>query len=183
MPEAETRTTLVGAVVGNFIVGDGTLVGPPIYSPAKPTILLKGKPFVTTVIAGDIKLVQPGKARMRLVGEDAQPGVSSTISPSPPMLTLAGKVIRLVLPTKVVMVKAQIVLEGRHYNRVTSYVMQPLKPKVILRGGAVGRVGKAGMLPTIPATIILTPSPAQDGLLVPTAAYTGLLMPTVEESV
>jgi hypothetical protein len=62
--------------------------------------------------------------------------------------------------------------------------MRPGKAKMILRGGAIQKVGKAGLVPTIPYTRILVPTSVRDeGTLTPTPAYSELLVPTVEEFV
>jgi hypothetical protein len=183
MAQAETRTTLVGAIVGEFIVGDGTLVGPPVYSPAKPRLILKGGAFALAVITGDVEHVNLLKPHLTLAGKGFGVNVNSTVSPTVPELILASKIIRLVLPTKVPLDKSNLILRGKQYARVTSYTVQPQKPKLILRGGAITKVGKAGMVPTVPVTITLTPSPAGSSVLVPTPAYTELLVPTVEEFV
>lgn len=193
--DPRTGSVLVGAVVGRFIVGDGTKVGPPVFQPAKPHLTLRGKSFKLN-IAADIKQVVPGKARMYLGLVDiAHPPnvyavkVSSTVKPSPttaPLLTLRGKTgLRIVTPNRQIVGKAKLTLKGKHVNRVTSMTVQPHKAKLILKGGELGRAGKAGLIPTIPVTKVLTPSAAQaSGSLVPTPAYTdGLLAPTVEEFV
>lgn len=178
-------SSVTGAVVGTFKVGMGVKVGPPIFRPDKPKILLKGKTFITTVISGAVYQVQPPKARMTVRAK-----VYGLIVNGGPILgssriTLKGKPgLRLVTPDKAVVAKARLTLRGKHYNRVSSYTMQPGKPKVILRGQKMGKIGSAGMVPTVPVSILLAPSPAVDeGQLVPSPAYTGLLVPTVEEFV
>jgi hypothetical protein len=184
-PRSGTVSAWTGAIVGDFIVGSGMLVGPPVFQPAKPKLILKGKKFTTQVIAGDVKRIVVGKPRLSLRGKHYDTYASSTPQFTPnPRLILRGKAIRLVLPTKAPQNKSKLILRGKHYNRVTSYTIQPRKPKIILKGGALGRVGKAGMVPSPARGVILTPSPSADRVLVPTAAYTGdLLVPTVEEFV
>jgi hypothetical protein len=185
----------IGAIVGKFVVGDGTVVGPPVFQPAKPRLTLKGKPFQTYVTA-DLKQVNPGKARLFLGLVDlAHPRnefvirVSSTVSPSPsamPKLIFRGKTgLRIITPGRQVTGKPKMTLRGKAVRRNTSSTQQPGKAKLILRGGAITKVGKAGMVPTVPSAGILTPTGVEDfGNLVPTPAYTdGLLVPTVEELV
>ena len=119
-------------------------------------------------------------------GPSAILAASSTVKFIPnPHVTLRGKTgLRLVTPGRQVTGKPPMTLKGKHYNLNKSAIIQPHKPKLILIGGALGRVGKAGMVPTIPVAEILTPTPARDeGSLVPTPAYTELLVPTVEEFV
>lgn len=178
----------IGAIVGEFVVGDGTVVGPPIFQPAKPKLILRGK-SLQTFVAADLKQVNPPKARMPLRGEGFQVAASSTVALTPvtaPFLILRGKSgLRLVTPGRQVTGKPRLILRGKQVSRVTSMTMQPGRAKLILRGGAITRVGKAGLVPTVPVTEILTPTGAQDfGDLVPTPAYTDdLLVPTVERTV
>jgi hypothetical protein len=188
-----TTTQWVGAIVGKFVVGDGTVVGPPRFQPAKPKLTLKGKPF-QTFVAGDLKQVNPAKGRMVLGLVDINHpaieysvNVSSTVAPSAgagPLLILRGKAgLRLVTPGRQVTGKPRLTLRGKHINRVTSITVQPGKAKLSLTGGTLGRVGKAGLTPSPPIDRPLLPSPAQEELLVVTPAYTdGLLVPTVERS-
>ena len=190
-----TSSQWIGAIVGKFVVGDGTVVGPPVFQPAKPHLTLRGKSFQTYITA-DLKQVNPGKGRMLLGFVDiTHPAlkyainVSGAVSFTPvtaPKLTLRGKTgLRLVTPGRQVTGKPRMTLKAKHFNRVTSMTMQPGKAKLILTGGAITKVGKAGLVPSIPVAEILSPTGVQDfGNLVPTPAYTDdLLVPTVEEVV
>jgi hypothetical protein len=187
-PRSGTVSAWAGAIVGKFVVGDGTKVGPPVFQPAKSKLTLRGKHFVVN-IAGDLKQVTPPKAKMRLSGESYALAASSTVAPTAgvgPLLILRGKSgVRIVTPGRQVTGKPKLTLRGKHFNRVTSMTVTPKIPKLILRGGELGRVGKAGLVPTVPADRPLTPSPAlPENNLVPTPAYTdGLLVPTVERTV
>ena len=186
-----TSSQWVGAIVGKFVVGDGTKVGPPIFQPAKPRMTLKGQHFNVNVVAM-LKQVNPPKARMTLrkVATSALAlNVSSTAKPSPasmPKLILRGKGgYRLVTPGRQVTGKPRMTLRGKTYRLNRSHSPRLGKARMTLRGGAITKVGKAGLTPTVPTAKILVPTGLQDfGNLVPTPAYTdGLLVPTVEEFV
>lgn len=187
-PRSGTVSAWVGAIVGKFTVGDGTKVGPPVFQPAKPKLTLRGKHF-QTLVAGNLRQVNPPKAKMYLGGESFVITASSTVAPTAgvgPLLILRGKSgLRIVTPGRQVTGKPRLTLRGKHFNRVTSITVTPQKPKLILRAKALGRIGKAGLVPTIPTDRPLTPSPAlPEDNLVPTPAYTGgLLVPTVERTV
>jgi hypothetical protein len=180
-----------GSIVGQFKVGDGHLVGPPRFQPAKARMTLKGQHFSVNVVAM-LKQVNPPKARMFLGLVDLQHprndysiDVSSKVSPTAPMLTLRGKGgYRLVTPGRQVTGKPRMTLKGKTFRVNRNMTMRPGKAKLILRGGPITKAGKAGLVPTVPTAKILVPSGVQDRSLVPTPAYTdGLLVPTVEEFV
>jgi len=176
-----------GSIVGKFLVGDGHKVGAPVFQPAKPRMTLKGQHFGVNVVAM-LKQVNPPKARMTLrktATSTLALTVSSTVRPSPsamPKLTLRGKGgYRLVTPGRQVTGKPRITLRGKGVRVNRSMTMRPGKAKMTLRGGALTKVGKAGLVPTVPTAKILVPTGAQGENLVPTPAYTELLVPTVEE--
>jgi hypothetical protein len=181
----------IGSIVGTFKVGDGHKVGPPVFQPAKARMTLKGQHVQVNVVAM-LKQVNPPKARMTLRKTALSTlalNVSSTAKPSPtaiPKLILKGKPgLRLVTPGRQVTGKPKITLRSKTYRLNRSNTARLGKAKMILRGEALTKVGKAGLVPTVPTTKILVPSGVQDhGSLVPTPAYTdGLLVPTVEEFV
>src|SRR5262245_14188698 len=186
----------VGAVVGTFKVGDGTKVGPPKFQPDKPRMTLKGTHFNVNVVAM-LKQVNPPKARMILNLTDIQHppntyvlNVSSTVKPSPTAtakLILRGKAgLRLVTPGRQVTGKPRMTVKGKTFKVNRNQVMRPGKTKLILRGKSIQKIGKAGLVPTVPTAKILIPTAVQEyGSLAPTPAYTDqeLLVPTVEEFV
>jgi len=181
----------IGSIVGTFKVGDGHKVGPPVFQPAKARMTLKGQHVQVNVVAM-LKQVNPPKARMTLrkVATSALAlNVSSTAKPSPsamPKLILRGKGgYRLVTPGRQVTGKPRMTLRSKTYRVNRSNSPRLGKARMTLRGGAITKAGKAGLVPTVPTAKILVPTGVQDhGSLVPTPAYTdGLLVPTVEEFV
>lgn len=179
-------STWLGAIVGKFKVGDGTVVGPPRFRPDKPKLTLKGKPFTTIVIA-DLKTVNLGKPKLTLRFGSLQPFsliVSSTVTVNEPVLTLRGKILRTVDPNKVSLsTPARLTLRGKTLTVNRSYIISIGKAKLTLRGGRIGRAGKAGLVPTTPQSVGLAPTPTQPDDLVPTVAKPGLLTPTKEEQI
>lgn len=185
-------SSVTGAIVGTFKVGTGVKVGPPTFHPDKPKLLLRGKTFHIN-IAGDLKQVVVPKARMTLKFSSIHPYslvISSTVAPSAgvgPLLILRGKTgLRIVTPGRQVTGKARMTLRGKAVRRNTSSTQQPGKAKLILRAKEINKIGKAGLVPTVPTAEILVPSAVQGyGNLVPTPAYTDqeLLVPTQEEFV
>ena len=181
----------VGAVVGTFVVGDGTVVGPPVFQPDKPKITLKGKSFQTQV-AAQLKQVNPGKAKMTLKRPQfstLELIASSTVKPSPTALTkltLKGKTgLRIVTPGRQVTGKPHITLKAKTFKVNRDQTMRPGKGKMTLRGGAITKAGKAGLVPTLPYSRNLIPTAVvMYGNLAPSPAEDrDLLVPTVEEFV
>jgi len=178
----------VGAVVGTFKVGDGTKVGAPKFQPDKPHLTLKGQHFQINVVAM-LRQVTPPKGRMYLAAKGYTYDIDSKVSISPGVLpkliVKGGKPYRIVTPGRQVTGKPQLKLAAKTFRVNRSQSPRPGKAKLILKGGAITKAGKAGLVPTVPYTRILTPTAvADEGNLVPTPAYTGdLLVPTVEEFV
>jgi len=185
-----TSSQWIGSIVGQFKVGDGHKVGAPIFQPAKARMTLRGQHFNVNVVAM-LKQVNPPKARMTLRKTATSTfafTVSSTVRPSPsamPKLTLRGKAgYRLVTPGRQVTGKPRITLRSKTYRLNRSMTMRPGKARMTLRGGPITKVGRAGLVPSVPTAKILVPTGARDsGNLVPTPAYTELLVPTAEEFV
>jgi hypothetical protein len=179
-----------GSIVGQFKVGDGHTVGAPRFQPAKARMTLKGQHFQVNVVAM-LKQVNPPKGRMILTADagayELDASSSVTLTPTVlPKLILRGKGgYRLVTPGRQVTGKPQMTLRGKPFRVNRSDTLRPGKARMLLKGGPLTKVGKAGLVPTVPVTEILTPTPVQDyGNLVPNEAYTGdLLVPTVEEFV
>lgn len=182
-------SAVVGAVVGTFKVGDGTVVGPPRFVPDKPKLTLNGKRF-TVFAATSIVQVSPGKARMKLsvpTFYTLDLIVSSTIviAHSPDLSLNGGDPYRIVTPGRQITGKPRMTLKAKSYRLNKSDSPQLGKAKLILKAGALGKVGKAGLVPVIPLEKPLNPAAIDDWLLIPTVLPEEeiLLVPTVEEFV
>jgi hypothetical protein len=191
MAAVEPKSAVVGAVVGTFKVGDGHKVGPPVFQPSKPQLILRGKPF-NIIVAGDLKQVNPGKAQMVLgvpFGHALDLSISSAVRPSPGALSglyLNGKTFRTVTPGRQITGKPQMLLAGKPFTINRSQSPKFGKAQLILRGGAIHKAGKAGLVPTVPVSRLLVPTAIQDdGTLVPTVVDPDrdLLVPTTVEYV
>jgi len=185
-----TSSQWAGAVVGTFLVGDGHVVGPPVFQPAKPKMTLKGKHFQVNVVAM-LKQVNLAKATMPLgLSDITHPpnyyfvNVSSKVSPAPtslPKLTLRGKAgLRIVTPGRQVTGRPRMTVKAKTFRLNRSNAPRIGKAKMTLRGGKITKVGKAGLVPSIPINELLVPSGIQAyGNLSPSpASGDDLLVPT-----
>lgn len=168
-------SALVGAVVGTFKVGDGTKVGVTTFQADKPKIILKGKAFSTLAVQ-DLKQMVVGKPKLTLLGKTVLPEVSGgPIFTTTSRLTLRGKAYRYVIPTKAVLGRGKMNLRGRSYVVGLSVTVVVGKPKIILEGKEIAKAGRAGMIPSAPRTILLTPTGAvSTGFLVPSPMPTAV---------
>ena len=171
-----------GQFVGEFIVGEA-VVAPPCAHLLKARLTLKGKPFQVNVYS-NLTQINQIKARLTLRGKSFQVNVSSTVTiASPPRLLLNGKELRTVDPSKMIVGKPRLVLRGKAFTINLSQIVQPGKAKLILRGGEIRKVGKAGLIPTQCVVAVLSPSACQGMNLVPSPAYTEVLVPSKVEQV
>ena len=169
---------LVGAVVGTFKVGSGVKVGQLAFQPDKPKLTLRGGAYKITIVA-DLKQVTPGKPKLTLRAKHYDVSGTVYLSFNKARMTLRGKGFRPVEPTKVeVAARPQMQLRGKHYNIVLTVSVGIGKPKLILRGKQIRRVGKAGLIPTIPEAVYLTPTAEESHALDPTREESVLLTPT-----
>lgn len=175
-------SALVGAVVGGFVVGDGTLVGQTTFQPAKVKLNLKGKGYITRVVS-DLKLNtlshQPDLTlKSKAITVIVSGGATYAAGPK---LIARGKPIRLVTPTKTPQGKPRMIERGRPFGVVVSPVIAVGKSRLILRGGRIKKVGRAGMIPSVPQAGLLTPTPAgADADLAPSPAQAETLTPSGE---
>jgi hypothetical protein len=169
---------LVGAVVGTFKVGSGVKVGQLVFQPDKPKLTLRGGAYKITIVA-DLKQVTPGKPKLTLRGKQVDATGTVFLSFNKARMTLRGKTFRPVEPTKVELpARPQLQLRGKHYNIVLTVSVGIGKPKLILRGKQIRRVGKAGLIPTIPTAELLSPTVAKSAILTPSYEEQVILTPT-----
>ena len=170
--------SLTGAIVGTFIVGDGTLVGQgPIVPLQDPVLLLRGKAFVTGVFT-DLKVAEANKSSLILRGKLVSVTGLSSVVMGDPTLYLLAKSVTARLPTVSVHAKAALILRGKPFTALqTTSTVNVGKPKLILRGkrvtGAIPGLSAsppvdANLTPTIPGSTDLTPSAPDSIDLVPT---------------
>jgi len=123
----------------------------------KPKLTLRGKTFVV------------GFVYVSLVGK--------------PKLVLRGKPVTATQPTSASVGKPSLRLKGKTFVLRETQRVTVGKPKLILRTKPIGRAGAAGLTPTVPKVLTLTPLACQDkNVLVPTAPKSTLLIPTAKRS-
>jgi hypothetical protein len=195
------------APVGNFLVGDGTVVGTyvpwdirqpicgvPIcgdgtlcggwanrFDPEHGTLYLKGAAIQAGWAPDGVTAVVLGRPKLTL-----QPGAVAVQSATAPLvgrgvLTLKGRPFTLGGFLRLPLAKPRLTLLGRAFEMRLSASLAFGTPKLLLGGGALKRVGRPGLIPTAPETITLTPSTPQAGLLTPSPVESELLVPTSVE--
>lgn len=171
------------AVVGKFVVGDGTLVGQTALNATvvvgKPKLVLAGKAFVTQVYA-DFHQLPMAKSRLVLKGKQTTHAGSSSPVIGKPRLVLTGKQFASVIPVQVYPGKSSLVLRGKSYVLGISAIQSVGKSKLILRGKTF-QAEEVALLPTTPVNVDLTPSVPQTLDLVAAMVQTVDLVPTVVE--
>lgn len=169
-----------GAVVGTFLVGDGTLVGQPPSSAGiagRPQLVLQGQSFT---LLNYTALAQPGKAVLLLDGKQTDAIGVTVAATAKPVLTLTAKPYSLVIPIIAFPGKAQLLLNGKPTASVISGTAIVGKPQLILTAKVAG-AGQVVFLPSQPVTVDLVPTTPQTIDLVATVPATLDLVPTNEE--
>lgn len=177
---ADLRLALVGrAVVGETRVGELR-----VLHDAKPKLHLLGRQYSLSVIEDAQVVFFPAKARMRLQARAFQLVLSGQPQFGRARLLLRGGAFSVQVPVGARDVLApKLILHGGTFAVGLSTTLSFASPRLRLRAKRINRVGVAGLIPTIPEFIILTPSPVEAGLLTPTAVEPGLLVPTTERTV
>jgi hypothetical protein len=171
----------LGAIVGTFIVGDGTLVGQgPAPQLNEPQLILNGKAFVTSVFT-DFHQLAMGKPTLILGGKQATTFADSTMVPGKAQLLLQGKAVASVIPNIAYPGKAQLILNGKAVAYGSGGTPIVGKSSLVLTGKKFS-ASEVALLPTTPINISLVPTTPQTVDLVPTVERLGSMAPTVIES-
>lgn len=167
------------AIVGTFLVGT-RLVGENSLQFAKSQLQLQGRTFSLVVANATETVVFPSSPKLQLLPQPFSLRVNQTVVVSAsPKLQLVGRAFTVSTSQSLGLGSARLLLVGRSYGFVISQSWPFGKPVLLLVGRPPRRVGVPWLLPTVPATIILTPSPAEvTAILVPTVAETKTLVPT-----
>jgi hypothetical protein len=184
---------MTGAITGQFVVGDGTLVGQgatTVGTANKPKLVLKGGAFINNIISGDFQVAQFGVGpKLILKGKQASVYDTSVASaPGTPKLILKGQFVIPIVPIFAFAGKSSLVLKGKAVSVNVSSTPIVGKPKLILNG-KLYHAGVVALTPTIPLDVALVPTaPEPDGplvvgtlVLVPSVPQTIDLVPTEEE--
>jgi hypothetical protein len=124
-----------------------------------------------------------GKPKLMLKAKPVTTEYAFALVVQKPKLILKGKHFSAIEPDRVRPEKPALVLKGKSFVLRTTAKPVVGKPKLILRAKAVARAGQAGLIPSPPRILILTPTEPKAGNLVPTASKTTLLVPTTRRSV
>jgi hypothetical protein len=173
------------ATVGQFVVGDGTLVGQTELSatvtPGKAKLVLTGKTYDALIYTGDFKVAAfTVKPKLLLAGKQTTIFADSTVVSGKSRLLLNGKAFILVIPEFAHMGRSALVLNGEPFALGVGGIVTVGKPTLYLQGKALG-AAVPGLTPSVPWDLILTPSVPVEALLVPSVPQSLDLVPTVEE--
>ena len=170
-----------GAIVGTFIVGDGTLVGEsPVVHYATPVLTLQGKAFVVNVILDDFEIVTPLKPTLVLQGKQFVVTSSYVVSVGKPALVLKGKPYSVPIPVQVIIGKPALLLRGKGFSLQVNSSLSVGKPVLYLRGKFLS-AAVPGLIPSTPLSLDLVPTTPASVTLVPAVEESRDLVPTVEE--
>jgi hypothetical protein len=170
---------LAGAIVGQFVVGDGTLVGQGPASFNDSQLVLTAKP-ATANIYTDFHLVTMAKPSLDLRGKLAVIVASSTPVLGKSSLILSAKPFIATIPAYAHMAKAQLILQGKAVALQSDSSVSPGKAKLILTGKKL-KAGEVILLPTTPVSADLVPSVPGSLDLTPSTPASRDLTPTTEE--
>lgn len=170
-----------GSAVGTFKVGQRRVGEQPVYHPAKPSLVLNGKAFITDVFAGDFIVVPfPTPPKLILNAKQVAATGESVASTGKPKLILAAKAYTVIVPVVAVPGKASLVLKAKPYVLALGSTPIVGKPKLYLLGKTLVS-GEVALVPSIPLTFDLVPTSEESLVLTPTTEESLLLVPTTEE--
>lgn len=184
---------MAGAIAGQFVVGDGTLVGQGatgLVPMGKGKLILNGKAFTAATFTGQVEIAQFSvRPRLYLLSKQTTVyGNSTALAQLPPKLILAGKAFTIIVPEFAHMGRSSLVLKGKSFSLITSSTPVMGKPKLILRGKPF-HAGVIALTATIPVNVNLVPTAPEPAgplvvgtlVLVPSAPQSYDLVPTEEE--
>jgi hypothetical protein len=173
------------ATVGQFVVGDGTLVGQTQLDATvvvgKAKLVLNGKAFDASIYTGDFivaAFLNRPKLTLKAGGLSVLSDSSVTLGKS--RLLLTGKAFILVIPEFAHMGRSSLVLRGKPFALGVGGIVTVGKPALILRGKHL-IASEVGLVPSIPWSLELLPTDMEDLVLAATVPQSLDLVPTVEE--
>jgi hypothetical protein len=173
-------SSIEGSVVGEFIVGDGTLVGePPSINFNESDLFLQGKAFIINIL-NDLKVVTPGKPKMFLNAKAFTVKGNSAPVFGKSSLILQGKTVQVIEPVVVTMGKPVLLLNAKAFVLQLDSTMNTNKAVLYLLGKAV-TAAVAGLVPSVPENVNLVPTVDREIDLIESSPSSLDLVPTVEE--
>jgi hypothetical protein len=171
----------VGAVhtpiCGTFVCGDGTLCGAWSVEPGRSKLVLSGK-YVTADWFPDGLLHRP---RLYLVGRSVSLQISTEWLPNRPLLVLTGKPYVIQPYLTLGAGRGLLVLTGKAAALGLSSSPSVNRPLLVLVGRTLLRAGQAGLAPSVPELVTLTPVACQPQVLVAATCQDVTLTPSPVE--
>jgi hypothetical protein len=147
---------LAGAICGQFVVGDGTVVSTPYFACDKASLTLRAKPY--TVATGTITTIHLGKARLTLAAKTYVLFATSVVTTGKARLTLAARPFLPIIPVQVHVGRANLILASHPYTFKLDQTLPVNKASLILVAGEIKKVGKTGLIPTHCVEVTLVPT-------------------------
>jgi hypothetical protein len=148
----------------------------------RPKEILQPRTLSVTITAGPLITLLVNRPKLLLNARSFAKQVDTTQAIGRPRLVLTPRVFTippfLVVPLTG---KPKLILRSRAFVLGLSSSPAFGRPRLILLARALVRVGKPGLVPTVPQSATLTPTTPQAGVLTPTTPQTQLLTPTKVE--
>jgi len=181
-PIPEPHGPAEGAVVGTFVVGDGTLVGQPPQPPFnKAALILKGGAFVTSIFVGQFEIATiTERPKLTLKAKVATTTDESNVVMGKAKLLLNGVPYLTLVPDFAHMGKGKLLLTGKPVALGISGIATVGKGKLILKG-KLYHAGEVVLTPAIPQDVLLFPTDRESLVLAAAVPQSLDLVPTVPE--
>jgi|SRR5215471_2746928 len=167
-------------IIGQFTIGDGTIVGTWTAVMGRPIERLDIFAFAQSNIPSGVTGVALGKPKMFLNAKHTSIVTDTEPHFGRPRLILTARAFVFPPQTRLFPGRPVLILNARHLALGRSLGKTFGRPTLILLGGKFG-AGTPGLIPSQPQPIVLTPSAPQGGLLTPSPAQSGLLVPSPPE--
>jgi len=182
-PIPEPHGPAEGAVVGTFVVGDGTLVGQPPQPPFnKAALILKGGAFVTSIFVGQFEIATiTERPKLTLKAKVVTTTDESNVVMGKAKLLLNGVPYLTLVPDFAHMGKGKLLLTGKPVALgISAIVTFPGPPRLILKG-KLYHAGEIVLTPAIPQDVLLFPTDRESLVLAAAVPQSLDLVPTVPE--
>jgi hypothetical protein len=147
---------LAGAICGNFVCGDGTVVSTPSFVADKASVVLKGGAYKIT--AGAIVSVVVNKARLTVAAHSFSTQSTTVVVTAKARMTLRAGAVGVGVPIRVQVGKAKLTLTSKTYGFRLNQTLSFNKASLVLAGGEIHKVGRAGLVPTVCRDVTLVPT-------------------------
>jgi hypothetical protein len=144
----------------------------------EPQLILQPRTFSITITEGPLIRLTVNRPVLFLNARPFDKQTDSSLAFGRPTLRLLGKPFVLQPFLGVLLNKPVLYLRGKAILLGVSSELQFGRPLLILLGGRISRVGRAGLIPTVPESRPLQPTPDYSSTLAPATAVSRTLVAT-----